>query len=114
MSKDRHIFFHSTMVRILFYGLFLVGPCALTESHALYTRMKQECAVTDGASANKNTYQEFRRKIALLDAVGISAFGLWFAWLGLALGGQIKHIVQERRLKRNRKSAIIFPQNNKP
>ena len=61
------------MVRILFYDLFLVGLCALTESHALYTRMKQECAVTDGSSANKNTYQEFRRKIALLDAVGISA-----------------------------------------
>ena len=104
MSKDRHIFIHSTMVRILFYGLFLVGPCALTESHALYTRMKQECAVTNGAIANKNTYQEFRRKIALLDAVGISAYGLWFVWLSFALGGQIKRIVQDRRTKRSRKS----------
>ena len=104
MSKDRHIFFHSTMVRILFYGLFLVGPCALTESHTLHVRMKQKCVLTDGANANEKTYQEFWRKIVLLDAVGISAFGLWFVWLGLALGGQIKRLVQERRSKRSRKS----------
>ena len=103
-TNNRTSFSKAILVRILFYGLFLVGPCALTESHALYTRMKQECAVTDGASANKNTYQEFRRKIALLDAVGISAFGLWFLWLGFAVGGQIKRLVQERRSKRSRKS----------
>ena len=114
MSKNRHVFFRGMMVRILFYGLFLVGPCALTESHALHVRMKQKCPIVDDKATDGETYREYHRKEKLLDIVGMSAFVLWFAWLGLALGGQIKHIVQERRLKRNRKSAIIFPRNNKP
>ena len=111
--------FHKSLIaglitRIFFYGLFFVGPCALTESHALHVRMKQKCPIVDGKATDGETYREYHRKEKLLDIVGMSAFVLWFAWLGLALGGQIKHIVQERRLKRNRKSAIIFPRNNKP
>ena len=69
------------MVRILFYGLFLVGPCALSESHALHIRMKQKCVLTDDPNASERTCQEFQCKAALLDAVGMSAIGLWFAWL---------------------------------
>ena len=109
MSRNRNGIFRRMMVRILFYGLLFVGPCALTESHTLYVRMKQECTLTDSADANEKTRQEFRRKIALLDAVGMSAVGLWLAWPGLAFAWQIKRIVQERRLKRSHKSAIISP-----
>ena len=90
MSKNRHVFFRGMMVRILFYGLFLVGPCALTESHALHVRMKQKCPIVDGKATDGETYREYHRKEKLLDIVGMSAFVLWFAWLGLALGGQIK------------------------
>ena len=88
MSKNRHGFFRSMMIRMLFYGLFLVWPCALTESHTLHVRMKQKCVLTDGANANEKSRQEFKRKSALLDAVGMSAFGLWFVWLGFAFWGQ--------------------------
>lgn len=102
------------ITRIFFYGLFFVGPCALTESHALHVRMKQKCPTVDDKATDGETYREYHRKEKLLDIVGMSAFVLWFAWLGLALGGQIKHIVQERRLKRNRKSAIISPRNHQP
>lgn len=115
MSKNGCVF-RSIMIRLLFYGLFFVGPCALTESHALYTRMKQKCALTDDTNVNEKTYQEFRHKIALLDAVGISAFGIWFVCLGFALGGQIKRIAKakERRSTPNRKSDIISSQNHRP
>ena len=97
MSINRLMFFRNMMVRILFYGLFFVGPCALTESHTLHVRMKQNCVLTDSVNANEKTHQEFQRKIALLDAVGFSAIGLWFVWLGFAVVWQIKRIVQERR-----------------
>lgn len=75
------------ITRIFFYGLFFVGPCALTESHALHVRMKQECPIVDGKATDGETYREYHRKEKLLDIVGMSAFVLWFAWLGLALGG---------------------------
>ena len=114
MSKNRRRLFRSMMVRILFCGLFLVGPCALSESHALHIRMKQKCALTDGANAKEMTCQEFQRKIALLDAVGMSAIGLWLAWLGFAFAWQMRRVAQERRTTRDRKSAIISPQNHQP
>lgn len=96
MSVNRHSFLRNMMVRVLFYGLFLVGPCSLTESHALYIRMKQPYAVADSTPENEMTDQERRRKIALLDAVGISAFGVWFAWLCLAVAGKIRCLVHAR------------------
>ena len=114
MNKNRHIVFRGIIARILFYGLFFVGPCALTESHALHVRMKQECPIVDGKATDGETYREYHRKEKLLDIVGMSAFVLWFAWLGLALGGQIKRLVQESRSKRNRESDIIFPQKHQP
>ncbi len=114
MNKNHSVFFRVTMVRILFYGLFLVGPCALTESHALHVRMKQERALTDGANAKEKTYQEFQRKIACLDAVGMSAIVLWLAWLGFAFVWQIRRVVHERRSTRNRKSAITSSQTHLP
>ena len=114
MNKNRHIFFRGIIARILFYGLFFVGPCALTESHALHVRMKQECPIVDGKATDWETYREYHRKETLLDIVGMSAFVLWFAWIGLALGGQMKRLVQERRSKRDRKSAIIFSQKHQP
>ena len=99
MSKNHRRFFRGMMVRTLFYGLFPVGPCALTESHALHIRMKQKSALTDGVNASEKTYQDFQRKIALLNAVGISAISLWLAWLGFAFVWQIRLVVQERARK---------------
>ncbi len=99
MSKNRRRFFRSMMVRILFCGLFLVGPCALSESHALHIRMKQKCALTDDANANERTCQEFQRKIAFLDAIGMLAISLWLAWLGFAFVWQIRRVVQDRAKK---------------
>lgn len=87
MRKHRKSPIAGLITRILFYGLFLVGPCALTESHTLHVRMKQKCVLTDSANANEKSRQEFKRKIALLDAVGMSAPGLWFVWLGFAICG---------------------------
>ena len=91
------------MVRVLFYGLLLVGPCALTESHALHIRMKQKCALTESVNANEKNCQEFQRKIAFLDVVGMSAIGLWLAWLGFAFVWQVRRVVQKRRSTRNHK-----------
>lgn len=99
MSVNRHSFFRNMMVRVLFYGLFLVGPCSLTESHSLYIRMSQKCAVADSTTENEMTDQERRRRIALLDAVGISAFGVWFAWLCLAVAGKMRCFVHERGVR---------------
>lgn len=114
MRKHRKSAIAGLITRILFYGLFLVGPCALTESHTLHVRMKQKCDLADGANASEKKRQEFKRKITVLDAVGMSAFGLWFMWLGFALWGQIKHIMQERQSMRNHKSAIISPRKHNP
>ena len=94
------------MVRILFYGLFFVVPCALTESHALHIRMKQENVSESCGSASEKACQEYRRKIVLLDTVGLSAFGLWVIWLCFAFGGQIIRVVHERRSMRKRESAM--------
>ena len=88
MRKHRKSPIAGPITRILFHGLFLVGPCALTESHTLHVRMKQKCVLTDGANANEKSRQEFKHKIALLDAVGMSTFGLWFVWLGFAFWGK--------------------------
>ena len=114
MSKNRHSFFRNMMVRILFYGLFLVGPCALTESHAQYIRMKEKSSWADGVNENEKVCQEYKHKIALLGAIGILALGLWFAWFGFAFWGQIIHIMKERRSTQTRKSAITSPQNHQP
>lgn len=100
MNGNRHGFLRNMIVRILFYGLFFVGPCALTESHSLYVRMRPKCAVAESATENEKANQECRRKIALLDAVGISAFGIWFAWLCLAVAGKMRRIVHAKRLIR--------------
>ena len=62
MRKHRKSPIAGLITRILFYGLFLAGPCALTESHTLYVRMKQKCVLTDGANANEKSRQEFKRE----------------------------------------------------
>lgn len=100
MSGNRHGFLRNVIVRILFYGLFFVGPCCLTESHSLYIRMRPRCAVAENFNENENANQECRRKIALLDAVGMSAFGIWFVWLSLAVAGKIRCVIHARRLSR--------------
>ena len=111
--------FHKSLIaglitRIFFYGLFFVGPCALTESHALHVRMKQKCPIVDDKATDGETYREYHRKEKLLDIVGMSAFVLWLAWLGFAFVWQIRRVVHERRSTRNRKSAITSSQKHLP
>ena len=50
------------ITRIFFYGLFFVGPCALTESHALHVRMKQKCPIVDDKATDGETYREYHRR----------------------------------------------------
>ena len=114
MRKHRKSPIAGLITRILFYGLFLVGPCALTESHAQYIRMKEKSSWADGVNENEKVCQEYKHKIVLLDAIGILALGLWFAWFGFAFWGQIIHIMKERRSTQTRKSAITSPHNHQP
>ena len=106
MRTNRHRFSRGMVVRILFYGLFLVGPCALTESHALYIRKKQKSVSESCGIVNEKACQESSRKIVLLDTLGVSAIGLWVIWLCFAFGGQIIRVVHERRSMRKREFAM--------
>ncbi len=83
--------------RILFYGLFFVGPCALTESHALHIRKKQECSSSMGEVANEETRQEWHSNITTLDVIGFSAIGAWLVWLCLALIQKVLQLAHKRR-----------------
>ena len=106
--------YRGVIVRLLFYGLFLVGPCTLTESHALHTLMKQKRFQPDGGIVDEKSYQKCQRKVRMLDAIGASAIIVWFAWLGLAVAASIKNIIHERRLTRKSNSLIVSPQKHQP
>lgn len=67
--------------RILFYGMFLVGPYILTESHSLYVRAKNECATIEDTLIREAAQKEYKQMVSFLDCLGISCFGIWFVWL---------------------------------
>lgn len=101
------------MIRILFYGLFLVGPCALTESHSLYIRMKQECSLPREDVVKEETCREWRRTITMLDTIGFSAISVWFAWLSIASARKILQALHRSRSPRTCKSSQTVKGNEK-
>ena len=79
--KSFKIFSRGCLVRILFYGLFLLGPYILTESHSLYVKAKCECLKIENVAIRERAQNEYKRKVRFLDCLGISCFGAWFIWL---------------------------------
>jgi len=79
--KSAGIINHGCVVRILFYGLFLLGPFILTESHGIYVRSKNESLEIEDAVIRENVRNEYKRKVKILDVLGVSCFGVWFVWL---------------------------------
>lgn len=79
--KSFNIFTRGCLVRILFYGLFLLGPYILTESHSLYVKAKNECAITENVLIREIAQSEYKQKVRFLDCLGVSCLGVWFFWL---------------------------------
>lgn len=69
------------LVRVVFYGLFLMGPCILAESHTIYVKSRCECLKIEDAAVRERALDECMRKVRLMDRFGISFFGAWFVWL---------------------------------
>lgn len=78
--------------RILFYGLFLVGPWCLTEAHSHYVRSTR----TRSASVTLHEHDEEWEKTILLDRIGMSAFTVWSLWLMIALGFKIYDVFKRK------------------
>jgi len=79
--KSIRIFNRGGLARILFYGLFLLGPYILTESHSLHVKAKCECLKTENAVIRERAQNEYKRKVRFLDCLGVSCFGVWSVWL---------------------------------
>lgn len=79
--KSFKILSRGCLVRILFYGLFLLGSYVLTGSHALYVKAKHECLKIEDVAIRERAQNEYKRKVRFLDCLGISCFGVWVAWL---------------------------------
>ena len=85
------------IVRVLFYGLFLLGPYILTESHSLYVRAKRECLKIEDVAIRERAQNEYKWKVRFLDCLGISCFGVWFAWLMVMI---CMKLIQARNIRR--------------
>ena len=83
-------------VRILFYGLFLLGPFVLTESHVIHVRMQQESSLAANDSLRMELRKKYKPWIYALDIIGVSCFCLWMAWILCAIGFNIV-----KQVKRN-------------
>ncbi len=68
-------------IRILFYGLFLLGPCILTESHIIHVRMQKECSVIKDESLRMELTKKYNQWICVLDIIGGACLCLWMVWL---------------------------------
>ena len=79
-----------TISRILFYGLFLVGPYCLIESHSHYIKSKP----THSAAVASRERDEEKNRALVLDRIGISAFAVWSLWLIIVLGCKIRDAVR--------------------
>ena len=77
----RSVFNKGCLSRVLFYGLFLMGPYILSESHSLYVKAKNECAMIENISIRETAQREYKQKVSRLDCLGVSCFGVWFIWL---------------------------------
>ena len=57
--KSFKIFNRGCLARIFFYGLFLLGPYILTESHSLYVKAKYECLKIANVAIRERVKYEF-------------------------------------------------------
>ena len=75
---------YNWLIRLFFYGLFLSGPCLLTEAHSTYARRQHECSLTDDFNVKKYIYDKYYTKERLLSVLGFSCIGIWVVWLAAA------------------------------
>ena len=61
---------YNWLIRLFFYGLFLAGPCLLTEAHSTYARRQHECSLTDDFNVKKYIYDKYYTKERLLSVLG--------------------------------------------
>ena len=80
-NSKRKSIVQNVIVRILFYGLFLLGPCIMTEAHAVYGKMIKECSQVEDDDSKRKIYDKYRHSIRTLDILGASCFCLWLLWL---------------------------------
>ena len=94
MRPFRRSKLHSCLIRIFFYGLFLAGPCFLTEAHSNYVRRQHECSLTDDYNIKKYIYDKYYTRERLLSVLGFSCIGIWGVWLSLAFVIKIQQTVK--------------------
>lgn len=109
MGKDLHKgrLCRSVIVRLLFYGLFLVGPCAMSESHVLYVRAEQKSAKNGDEIANAKAYRECRSRARALYIIGMTAFVTWTVWLGLAVAWKITAVWRNSIVEKQKKDVNV-------
>ncbi len=88
-NLHRKSILRAIILRILFYGLFLLGPFILTESHVLHIRMQQESSLATNDRLRMELRKKYKPWIYTLDIIGTSCFCLWMAWLLCAIGFKI-------------------------
>lgn len=98
-DMHRKSIFKMVMIRVLFYGLFLLGPYILTESHIIHVRMKKESSMIADDSSRMELTKKYERWICVLDATGMACFCLWTVWLLCATGHKIAKLVKENHFK---------------
>lgn len=88
------------LIRIMFYGLFLIGPSFLSESHATHVRMN--VAMSEAPDCKKSEIREaYQTKEHTLKWLGIACCGIWFVWLVLALCYHVSGMAMVFVRKRN-------------
>ena len=87
----------SWLIRLLFYGLFLAGPCFLSEAHSVHVRMKHEYSLTEDVNTRKNIHDKYYARERLLSVLGFSCIGTWLTWLTVALVMKMHQTINQRR-----------------
>lgn len=86
------------LVRIAFYGLFLLGPALLSQGHAFYVLANQhEAGLVHAQNGTQNPERHgnpYRTYQVLCDRLGFACIGVWFAWLVCAVVIEMAHIVR--------------------
>ena len=74
------------LLRISFYGLFMLGPILLTWGHVFHVKAKvREPEMSRIASTEGIEYSHFRTYEAACDCLGVMCVGGWLLWLWCAL-----------------------------
>ncbi len=80
MNKTR-----SWLVRICFYGLFLLGPCLLSESHAIYVQGKIAASESPAGIDKEASLKQYRTRECAMKWAGIGCSLVWIVWLAAAV-----------------------------